>query len=287
MADLLRYEDPTLGSYIGLLPFRNELLIEQQNGSVTHYTIIWIRACKYCVLDIDFEEVHIKRDAIVFLSPYQRLNIKKGFPDSGVSICFNHSFCTELHREEAPCNGLLFNGTLPSVIHNPDNKLEPELDLLIKIMEREFKKKDEMQEEMLRILLKQMVIHCTRSAKNVWKQKYSLNNTSLNTVRQFSALVEQHFREKRKVSDYATLLNKSAKTISNLFHTQSSKSPKAVIRDRIILESKRLLIHSNKSVKEIAHELGFENPADFSRYFTNATGLSPQYFRNHIEKEKL
>ncbi len=57
-----------------------------------------------------------------------------------------------------------------------------------------------------------------------------------------------------------------------------------LLHDRIVLESKRNLAFSHKSVKEICYELGFEDPAYFSRFFKNNTGISPQDFRDMMFK---
>lgn len=71
------------------------------------------------------------------------------------------------------------------------------------------------------------------------------------------------------MQEYADLLNKSPKTLSNLFSIYNQKSPLQIIHERISLESKRLLVYTDKSTKEIAFELGFEEVAHFSRFFKN------------------
>ena len=92
-------------------------------------------------------------------------------------------------------------------------------------------------------------------------------------------LVEGHFREKHKVIDYAELLNKSPKTLSNLFTKYNNKTPLQVISDRIILEAKKLLLLSKQSSKEIAYSLGFSEPSHFSKFFKNQVGTSPINFK--------
>ncbi|MGY0041525.1 helix-turn-helix domain-containing protein [Pedobacter sp. NJ-S-72] len=79
---------------------------------------------------------------------------------------------------------------------------------------------------------------------------------------------------------YAELLNRSPKTLSNLFAIYNHKSPLAVIQERIVLEAKRLLIYTDKSAKEIAYDLGFDDAAYFSNFFKKHNAFSPSDFRS-------
>ena len=79
------------------------------------------------------------------------------------------------------------------------------------------------------------------------------------------------------------MLHKSPKTLSNIFSTCKLPSPLRVIHERVEAEAKRLLLYSNKSAKEIADILGFEDQASFSRFFKNMTGQSAVQFRNTQE----
>ena len=86
--------------------------------------------------------------------------------------------------------------------------------------------------------------------------------------------------DQKQVQDYADMLHKSPKTLSNIFSTCKLPSPLRVIHERVEAEAKRLLLYSNKSAKEIADILGFEDQASFSRFFKNMTGQSAVQFRN-------
>lgn len=98
-------------------------------------------------------------------------------------------------------------------------------------------------------------------------------------IREFNLLVEIHFRKEHTVAAYASLLNKSPKTLSNYFSQQGSGSPLHIIQGRIMLEARRLLRYSDKSIKEIAYEIGYEDVQAFSRAFRHKEGISPSEFR--------
>jgi AraC-like DNA-binding protein len=96
-------------------------------------------------------------------------------------------------------------------------------------------------------------------------------------------LVDIHYKTKRKVSDYADLLFKSPKTLSNLFLIYNHKSPQQIILDRLVLEAKRLIHFTDKQNQEIAYDLGFNDPAHFSRFFKKMTQLTPSQYREEAE----
>lgn len=100
----------------------------------------------------------------------------------------------------------------------------------------------------------------------------------------FNVLVEEHFKTHRQVADYAGRMNRSPKTITNIFSLHSDKSPLQIIHERLILEAKRLLLYTDKSSKEIAAELGFDDPSQFSKFFKKYTNIPAQQFReeNHL-----
>lgn len=97
-------------------------------------------------------------------------------------------------------------------------------------------------------------------------------------VKSFISLVESRFYEWRQVQDYANKLNVTPKYLGEIVKQALSQSPKEYIQDRIILETKRMLLFTNRSLKEIGFELGFEDPARFSRFFKDCTGISFQEF---------
>ncbi len=85
--------------------------------------------------------------------------------------------------------------------------------------------------------------------------------------------------KKKQVQDYADLLFRSPKTLSNLFASCGVPSPLRIIHERIESEAKRLLLYTPKSAKEISELLGFEDLSTFSRFFKKMTGESVSNFR--------
>jgi AraC-like DNA-binding protein len=209
------------------------------------------------------------------------LSIEDLCTEHGYFIFYNRDFyCIQIHDEEVACDGLLFNN-----INNMPMTVVPEqeaifINHLFTQIESEFALKDSSQEEMLRTYLKQLLIKSTR----LWKQQHldgvlTDQNNDPDAFRQFTQLVETHFKEKHTVADYADLMLVAAKTLTHKFKRMNLPQPNEVIKNRIILEAKRLLVHTVMTAKEIAYELGYDDPAYFSRLFFIKTGESPSGFR--------
>ena len=104
-------------------------------------------------------------------------------------------------------------------------------------------------------------------------------------IRQFYVLVDNHFKEKKQVQDYAEMLYRSPKTLSNLFSLYGLNSPLRIIHERVDAEARRLLLYTSKSAKEISEILGFEDLATFSRFFKKMNQKSISDFRREEKKE--
>lgn len=213
------------------------------------------------------------------LMPNQHFTFER--PEALIAWQFNREFyCIVDHDAEVGCVGFLFYG-----IHHPMfitlSPAEKEaLFQLEKVFFEEWQSQDNFQGEMLRTLLKHLIIKTTRMAKQQSESYRLFPDEKMDIVRQFSLAVESHFRQEHGVGFYAAALNKSPKTLSNVFALLKQPAPSVLIRSRIILEAKRYLHYTEKSAKEIAYELGFESPAHFSRFFKMYAGTNISAFKN-------
>jgi AraC-like DNA-binding protein len=98
-------------------------------------------------------------------------------------------------------------------------------------------------------------------------------------VREYNYLVESNFKTKHQVADYAEMLNKSPKHYLIYSKNTTKIITLQIIQDRTILEARRLLRYSDKSIKEIAYEIGYEDIQSFSRFFKKIEGVSPSDFK--------
>ncbi|MFC0517464.1 helix-turn-helix domain-containing protein [Mucilaginibacter angelicae] len=243
-----------------------------------YLTIAWNKGEKQTVT-IDEVDYDFLPNTILPLMVNQSFRFER--PEDIVAWQFNRDFyCIVDHDEEVSCVGFLFYGTAGQVFVHLDETMQFKLQRLLDIFIEEFETADNIQIDMLRMLLKRLIIIVTRLAKAKQSPIPALADEKFGTIRKFNLMVENNYREHHTVAYYAEQLNKSPKTLSNLFALYNHKPPLQVIQERLIIEAKRLLYYTDKSAKEITYELGFDDAAYFSNFFKKHTSFSPTDFRN-------
>lgn len=226
---------------------------------------------------IDQETIMLEKDCMMFLTEYHRIE-EFQFEQMNV-LQFNRSFhCVEEDDTEVGCKGVLFFGasSIPKIEIPVERKRQ--FELLWEVFMMEIEESDVLKLEMLRALLKRFLILCLRVYRN---QNNDLpeDNQAVGLIREYNYLVEKYYKKYSKVTDYARLLHRSSKTLSNIFKQYMYKSPLQVINDRRLLEAKRLLKYTDKTIQEIADEINFKDVQSFSSFFKNRVGKTPSQFR--------
>lgn len=250
------------------------------NPEESSLTVIWFKEDNNQFV-IDGKPYTFNKNQIVFLTEFHQVKVIR--KEVSKFLRFNRSFyCVIDHEHEVSCRGLLFYGAsnVP-VVNIPPTDLE-HFELVWKMFAIEMASKDNLQIEMLRMMLKRYLILCTRVYKD--QERFPEDDQHSDLIRQFNFLVEGHFKTKHTVAEYAEMLNKSPKTLSNIFSKTGFKTPLQYIHERKMLEARRLLQHSERSIKEIAYEIGHEDIQTFSRFFKKHEGVSPSEFRNLLLK---
>lgn len=99
-------------------------------------------------------------------------------------------------------------------------------------------------------------------------------------VRRFERLLEASFAATRSVAAFAHELGYSEKTLNRACSVVAGAAPKQLIQNRVVLEAKRVLVYTNRTVKEISQELGFSESTNFVKFFRHQTGMLPLAFRH-------
>lgn len=235
------------------------------------------------VVTIDRVPYTFPANAVVPLVVKQHFEFE--YPEKLVAWQFNREFyCIADHDAEVGCVGFLFYG----IQHPLFVKLQPEelesIAIIKKLCVEDMQTKDRMQGEMLRTLLKRLIINITRIAKRQAGDCQQFSDERMDIVRMFNLLLEGNFRKEHEVQFYANALNKSPKTLANLFAVFNYPAPSKLIQQRIILEAKRYLHYTDMSAKEIAYSLGFVSPAHFSRFFKQNAGNNISVFRDRAKQ---
>jgi AraC-like DNA-binding protein len=103
--------------------------------------------------------------------------------------------------------------------------------------------------------------------------------------RMFSQAIENSFNKRLTVLDYARKLGYAQSTLSRACVATVQMTAKEVIDQRVVLEAKRLLVHSNATSAQIGYQLGFPEPSNFVKFFRRMTGTTPLVYKKkqHIE----
>ena len=253
-------------------------------GRYNYYSLIWIKKGSG-VAKIDFTEHNFTQDTMFTITPYQAFLFVEKERFEGVVLNFHPDFfCIHKHHEQVACNGVLFNN-----IYNPptlcvDDNLRIDFEMLISQMKAEVQKSDLAQYELLVSYLKIFLINASRAKVEQQPEVLATVPDSKEPfkLKKLKNLIETHFKTKHSASDYAELLNISPKALAKITKSHFDKTLTNLITERIIIEAKRELYLTNKSVKEIAYMLGYDDEHYFSRFFKNKVDVSPTLFRETI-----
>jgi len=162
------------------------------------YKILWSREGSVD-LTVDDYQLNLKKNEVIFCTP---LNVMKVPMDNKglVAFVFNKQFfCIQTHDDQVSCNGFLFFGSAqPQLISLSENESE-HFELMYQLFVNDLSVKDNLQGELLRSMLKRLLIISTRMLKNDLPEP-ALPNGQMDTIREFNLLVEQHFKEMQKES---------------------------------------------------------------------------------------
>ena len=151
-------------------------------------------------------------------------------------------------------------------------------------LKTEMQKPDLAQYELLISYLKIFLISASRlkTEQQVTAQKVIEENKEPFILQNLKSYIESHYKTKHTASDYAEMLSISPKALSKLTKAHFNKTLTDLIAERIIIEAKRELYLTDKTVKEIAYELGYNDEYYFSRFFKKNANVSPQLYRETV-----
>jgi len=244
------------------------------------YEILWFQegTGKHTV---DFQEYNVLPNTIFFLAPGQIHHFDHCAGYRGISI----KMCTDfLRSEEGTSNLFMKYNAFHTFDTTPCFHLEQtaaeDLSQLVHEMEEEVQRSDAFGNvEILKSLLRIFLVKIQRYGR----EEGELHLDNLKPTHQlfirFRKMVETDFRRLHTVQEYADQLNVAVRTLNKCVNECSKMSPLAFINERIVLEAKRLVRYTNLMIKEIAYDLGYDDPSYFVKLFKRQTGYLPSEFR--------
>lgn len=229
---------------------------------------------------VDLAEYIFDGKIALFVTPYQIVHFNVEQPLKTRKLQFHGDFyCIEYHKKEVACNGLLFNNIYQQPYINLDPAIYIEIDSILEKITIELERPSTYI-AVVRAYLQLILALCSKIKieQNVIDEGKNIHHP----VVKFKALLESNFNKERQPSFYADQMGISPNNFSKICKQHFLKSPSILIQDRVILEAKKLIHLSYKSMKQIAVELNFNDENYFSRYFKKYTGVTPSSFRKNV-----
>ena len=242
------------------------------------YHIIWFQKGSP-VHFIDFNPVNIKPNTVLFLNKDIVLRFDNKGNFDGKAILFTDSFFCKTKSDTKFLQSTILFNDLFAVSQLQLHNSSIQFGQLFQEMETELtNKKDNYQSDILQNQLHNLLLLSDRERR---KQNFTevKKSADLDYVMLFKDLLENQFNKQKLVSNYAGQLRVTQKRLNQATSKILDKSPKEIIDERIMLEAKRLLAHTNLSVKEIGFALGFDESTNFTKYFRKHHKITPIEFR--------
>lgn len=250
----------------------------------TFYEILWFQegSGKHFV---DFQEYPVSPGTIFFLTPGQVHHFDGSSDYRGLAI----KLCTDFMQSRGDDSDLfvkydMFHTFDTTPYYVIDGDTAAQLQKLVDEMEAELKMRNDIGHiDILRSLLKIFLVKVHRYGRKAGEQRLDGMKPSHKLFVQFRRILEKDYMSKHTVQEYADSLNVAVRTLNKCVNECSGRSPLAFINERIMLEAKRQVRYSSQMIKEIAYNLGYDDPSYFVKFFKRQTGMLPSDFREMDE----
>lgn len=234
-----------------------------QRYSVEYYSMLMLGGRNHFA--VDGIEYVSENNVILFLSPFQSFVLNDGCGPVRLLQFHGDFYCIEYHKKEVACNGLLFNNVYLNPFLSPDSSVWSEVASVLDKIEDNCNSEEPSDIVVTSYL--QLILALCSKVKLEEVNKMELSRPTYGDMADLEQLINDNFISERNVSFYADRFSISSEAFSRKVRKEFGKTPSQLIQERVILEAKKLLHLTRKSVKEIAAELNFEDEFYFSRYF--------------------
>ncbi len=227
---------------------------------------------------VDFKEYEVDDHSVHIVCPGQVHLLKRTADSYGAVIHFSN-YLFEGDKQALLNSPFLNNAAFPAV--GLTSQEYSEMEIILQQLKNE-SSKDAMHAGIMKSYAEILVLKYLQ----VMEERHPvLSGSTSYAFNDFRILVENTFRDNHTAAYYADKLNITEKQLNKLCLNSTGYSVSDYMKQRIVLEAKRLLYNSDLSIKEVAFALGFEDPSYFNRFFKKNTDFTPGDFRNASQQK--
>jgi AraC family transcriptional activator of pobA len=224
--------------------------------------------------DIDFQSYDLKPNRLFLIAPNQIHAWKKLKDVKGFVIFFTDSFIALAKGRKIMASWPVFRLDQPCYIDLSPEEAKKWI-TEASVIESEFNQSDDFSRDAIFYSVGRLLVRASRLYQGL-KPRKKPKEEWLYT---FQELIEREFLNKKTPKEYAVLMNITPNYLNSMCKQKSGKSAGELIRQRVLLEAKRLLAHTQLTIAEVAYKLNFVDNSYFGRYFKKYTGMTPESFR--------
>jgi AraC-like DNA-binding protein len=232
---------------------------------------------------IDFVNFPVEEGQVYFMIPGQVHSWNFKTKPGGYIVNFSEQYLNALVANSRYIDQFsFFSGIAIEQVINIPKEGRPQLEQLLFTIVQEANSQEYLKDDFARTALLQLLILVSRLTPR--EDTNGPNNSNAMLLRNFKKLIDQHYKEKKLTRDYASLLYITPNHLNALSKAVTGHPAGEWIRDRVLLEAKRLLVNAEMSVAEVAAELEFADNSYFTKFFKKYLGVTPEVFRKQIIK---
>lgn len=232
--------------------------------------------------DIDFQQYQLQRGSLFFLKPGQTHFWKFSELPEGY-IFFHTKEFFEIHFSRTRLEQYPFYYTRNSspILTIEGTEIEKTAKKFVELF-KEYNEDMPYKQQKIANLLQVLYIDLSRNYTKFSEGGNISSFAYLETLQKLEKLIEKFYTEEKNAGFYAEKLNITSKHLNRIVKETLGKTTSNLIMERVMLESKRLIIHSEQNLTEIAEILGFLDYTYFSKLFKSKTGATPTEFRKNF-----
>ena len=261
--DIFRLEDLEGEAVKALPPYRKDF-----------YHVSFKKSPSNSSIFINANRFENQRDCLIFSSPYHIYSWQRSSNTKGFVFYFKEEFLACDILSEFP----FFNVTQTNLFEPEQAEVEKLLSYF-QIIWVEFRGMNSYKTHIIHSLVLALLYYC-KSLHERYRAQEKKQPRSLIILNQYQQLINKFYLEKKAVEEYASLLGITPNYLSDAIKQATGRTARSFIVERIVLEAKSLLTHTELDIADISHNLQFDESTNFGKFFKKYVGLTPLQFRN-------